>query len=102
LFNNFSVTDYVIGTLEYRLQLAFFLYLHLRGTFAWGGNRPNYATTEGLKLDLKSSDGAAFSAGLTSGFFWNSQLYMEYSYDNKLLRNGTDGSSFMLLWSKSF
>lgn len=102
LFNNFSVTDYVIGTLEYRLQLAFFLYLHLRGTFAWGGNRPNYATTQGLKLDLKSSDGAAFSAGLTSGFLWNSQLYLEYSYDNKLLRNGTDGNSFMLLWSKSF
>jgi len=102
LFNNFSVTDYVIGTLEYRLQLAFFLYLHLRGTFAWGGNRPNYASSEGLKLDLKSSDGEAFSVGLTSGFIWNSQLYLEYSYDSKLLRNGTEGSSFMLLWSKSF
>ncbi len=102
LFNNFNVTDYVIGTLEYRLQLAFFLYLHLRGTFAWGGNRPNYATTKGLKLDLKSSDGEAFSVGLTSGFIWKSQLYLEYSYDSKLLRNGTEGSSFMLLWSKSF
>lgn len=102
LFNNFGVTDYVVGTLEYRLQLAFFLYLHLRGTFAWGGNRPDYATAEGLKLDLKSSDGEAFSVGLTSGFIANSQLYLEYSYDSKLLRNGTEGSSFMLLWSKSF
>jgi hypothetical protein len=102
LFNNFSVTDYVVGTLEYRLQLAFFLYLHLRGTFAWGGNRPNYATTQGLKLDLKSSDGEAFSVGLTSGFIADSQLYLEYSYDSKLLRNGVEGSSFMLLWSKSF
>lgn len=102
LFNNFGVTDYVVGTLEYRLQLAFFLYLHLRGSFAWGGNRPEYDTTQGLKLRLTSSDGQAFSVGLTSGFIADSQLYLEYSYDSKLLRNGRDGSSVMLLWSKSF
>lgn len=102
LFNNFGVTDYVVGTLEYRYQLAFFLYLHLRGTFAWGGNRPDYATTQELRLRLKSSDGEAFSVGLTSGFIGDSQLYLEYSYDNNLLRNGVGGNSFMLLWSKSF
>ncbi|NVN89049.1 MAG: hypothetical protein HXX11_00475 [Desulfuromonadales bacterium] len=102
LFNNFGVTDYVVGTLEYRLQLAFFLYLHLRGSFAWGGNRPDYDTTKGLRLRLTSSDGEAFSVGLTSGFIADSQLYLEYSYDSKLLRNGRDGSSVMLLWSKSF
>jgi len=39
---------------------------------------------------------------LTSGFIGNSQLYLEYSYDGKMLRNGTGGNSFMLLWSKSF
>jgi hypothetical protein len=77
--------------------------LHLRGTFAWGAaNRPDYATTEGLRLRLTSTDGAAFSAGLTTGFFYDSQFYLEYAYDNRLLRNGTSGSSFMLLWSKSF
>lgn len=102
LFNNFGVTDYVVGTLEYRCQLAFFLYLHLRGTFAWGGNRPDYAKSQELRLRLRSSDGEAFSAGLTSGFIGNSQLYLEYSYDGKMLRNGTGGNSFMLLWSKSF
>lgn len=102
LFNNFPVSDYVVGTLEYRLQLLFFLYLHLRGTFAWGGNRPDFTTTRGLEATLKSSDGQAFSVGLTSGFLYDSQIYLEYSYDFKLLRNGTDGSSFMILWSKSF
>jgi hypothetical protein len=35
-------------------------------------------------------------------FFYDSQLYLEYAYDNKFLRNGTSGSSFMLLWSKEF
>jgi hypothetical protein len=102
LFNNFGVTDYVVGTLEYRLQLAFFMYLHLRGSFAWGGNRPDYDTTEGLRLRLTSSDGEAFSVGLTSGFIADSQLYLEYSHDSNLLRNGREGNSFMLLWSKSF
>jgi len=40
LFNDFPVSDYVVGTLEYRLELLFFMYLHLRGTFAWGGKPP--------------------------------------------------------------
>jgi len=102
LFNDFPVSDYVVGTLEYRYELLFFMYLHLRATFAWGANRPDYSDSEGLRLNLTSADSEAFSAGLTTGFFYDSQLYLEYAYDNKFLRNGTSGSSFMLLWSKSF
>jgi len=102
LFNDFPVSDYLVGTLEYRYELLFFMYLHLRATFAWGANRPDYSGPEGLRLKLTSADGEAFSAGLTTGFFYDSQLYLEYAYDNKFLRNGASGSSFMLLWSKSF
>ncbi len=101
LFNDFPVSDYVVGTLEYRLELLFFMYLHLRGTFAWGANRPDYSDSQGLRLRLTSTDGEAFSAGLTSGFLYDSQLYLEYAYDTTLLRNGKSGNSFMLLWSKS-
>jgi hypothetical protein len=64
-------------------------------------NRPDYTTDHGLKLRLTSTDAEAFSVGLTSGFYKDSQLYLEYAYDTKLLRNGTSGSSVMLLWSKS-
>ena len=102
LYNNFPVSDYVVSTIEYRRELLFFLYLHLRGTFAWGANRPDYSTDQGLQLRLKATDAEAFSIGLTSGFISDSQLYLEYAYDSKLLRNGTPGSSIMLLWSKSF
>jgi hypothetical protein len=102
LFNDFPVSDYVVGTLEYRYELLFFMYLHLRATLAWGANRPDYSGAEGLQLKLSSADGEAFSVGLTTGFFYDSQLYLEYAYDNNFLRNGTSGSSFMLLWSKSF
>jgi len=38
---------------------------------------------------------------LTSGFSKDSQIYLEYAYDTKLLRNGTSGN-IMVLWSKSF
>ena len=102
LFNDFPVSDYVVGTLEYRYELLFFMYLHLRATLAWGADRPDYSESEGLRLRLSSADGEAVSVGLTTGFFYDSQLYLEYAYDNKFLRNGTSGSSFMLLWSKSF
>jgi len=102
LYNNFPVSDYVVSTLEYRRELLFFLFLHLRGTFAWGANRPDYSANQGLRLRLTSTDAEAFSIGLTSGFFKDSQLCLEYAYDTKILRNGTSGSSFMLLWSKSF
>ncbi|MRR33843.1 hypothetical protein EG829_03965 [bacterium] len=101
LYNSFPVTDYVVATLEYRLELLFFMYMHLRGTVAWGANRPDFSTN-GLNLRLSGTDGEAVSVGLTSAFFKNSQIYLEYAYDNKLLRNGTSGHSFTALWSKSF
>jgi hypothetical protein len=102
LFNDFPVSDYLVGTLEYRYELLLFMYLHLRATIAWGANRPDYSGSEGLRLRLNSADSEAFSVGLTTGFFYESQLYLEYAYVNKFLRNGTSGSSFMLLWSKAF
>lgn len=101
LYNTFPVTDYAIATLEYRLELLFFMYLHLRGTVAWGANRPDFSADE-LRLRFTGTDGEAFSVGLTSGFFKDSQIYLEYAYDNKFIRNGSSGHSFTVLWSKMF
>jgi hypothetical protein len=97
-FNQFPVSDYVIGTAEYRRELLFFLYLHLRGTLAWA-NR-DVLTSQPLRF--RESRGQVFSLGLTSGLPWNSTLYLEYSYDSGILRNGISGNSMLLLWSKSF
>ena len=98
MFSQFPVTDYVVGTAEYRRELLFFLYLHLRGTFTWA-NR-DILTPGSLKFS--DDHGEAFSAGLTTGFFWDSQLYLEYAHDTGLLRNGRSGESALVLWSKSF
>jgi hypothetical protein len=98
-FNQFPVSDYLIGTLEYRRELLFFLYLHLRGTFFWA-NR-NVISTQ-FHGRFSQENGQAGSVGLTSGFFWDSQLYLEYAKDSGLLRNGVAGDSMLVMWSKCF
>jgi len=97
-FNQFPVSDYVVATTEYRRELLFFLYLHLRGTFAWA----NRDVLTSHPLRFRESRGEVYSVGLTSGCPWDSTLYLEYSYDSGILRNGISGNSMLLLWSKSF
>lgn len=97
VFNQFYVSDYAIGTVEYRRELLFFLYLHLRETFMWA-NRNIFSSQQ----RVSEANGNAFSVGLTSGFYWNSQLYLEFTRDNGILRNGASGDSLLLLWSKIF
>ena len=97
-FNQFSTADYLFGTIEYRRELLAFLYLHLRGTLAW----VNRQVITDSNSRFSEDRGAAFSAALTSGLPWNSTLYLEYSHDSGILRNGTPGDGVMILWSKSF
>ncbi len=97
-FSQLPVTAYVVGTVEYRRELLFFLFLHLRGTFVWA-NR-DILTSSNFKFS--EDHGEVFSAGATCGFFWNSQLYLEYAHDTGVLRNGPSGESVLALWSKSF
>lgn len=96
MFNQFPVSDYLIGSAEYRRELLFFLHLHLRYTYAWVKRN---IFTDNTRM-FQEKQGKVFSAAITSGFFWNSQLFIEYSYDTSILRNGSPGSSLLLLWSK--
>ena len=98
MFNQFPASDYLIGSAEYRRELLFFLYLHLRGTYAWV-NRDIFTAR---RLKFLDDRGEAYSAAITSGFLWDSELYLEYSYDTRILRNGVSGSTITVLWSKGF
>lgn len=98
MFNQFPASDYLIGSAEYRRELLFFLYLHLRGTYAWV-KRDIFTTTRLRHLENR---GEAFTAAITSGFLWESALSVEYSYDTSVLRNGASGSTITMLWSKGF
>jgi hypothetical protein len=103
LFNQFPAADFVIGSLEYRYELLFFLYLHARATVA-EINRPFFRqdSLHLSHLDFTRDYSGALSLGVTCGLPWGSQLYAEYAYDSRILRNGTTGSSILVLWSKAF
>jgi hypothetical protein len=99
MFNQVLVSNYALVALEYRRELAFFLYLHLRETFIWADRA---AVTDTNRFLFKSSTGAATTIGLDSGFFWNSELYLGYSWDSGFIRNGKSGSGIIVTWNKSF
>lgn len=98
VFNQFVVSDYVVTTAEYRRELLFFMYLHLRGTLAW----INRDFKSKRIVSFSEDRGTALSVGISSGLPWDSSIYLEYSNDYGILRNGEKGSSMLLLWSKAF
>ncbi|MDA8431152.1 MAG: porin [Geobacteraceae bacterium] len=99
MFNTVFVSNYALANLEYRRELTFFMYLHLRETLIWADRA---AVTAANQFLFKSSTGAATTVGLGSGFFWNSEVYLGYSWDSGFVRNGKQGSGLILAWYKSF
>jgi hypothetical protein len=99
MFNQIYVSDYLLAALEYRRELAFFLYLHLRGSFIWADQAAVSSTNQVI---FKSSKGQAATIGLDSGFLWNSLIYFDYSWDSGFIRDGKSGSAFILTWNKAF
>lgn len=98
-FNQFPTSDYIIGTVEYRREFRPYLYLHLRGTVTWA-DRDLLSSPGSQERDADL--GKAYSVGLTSGFPWDSAIYLEYSHDDGILRNRRPGDSALVIWSKSF
>ena len=50
-------------------------------TFGWGNGVGNVdPVTSFVDFDLQSS--TMFSVGITSGFLWESQIYLEYAYND--------------------
>ena len=102
MFNNVLVSQYGMVAMEYRRELTFFLYLHLRETLIWA-DRAHVDTVNGVnQVGFKSDHGAATTIGIDSGFFWNSSIYLAYSWDNGFIRDGKNGSGLILTWNKSF
>lgn len=99
LYAQTFVSEYFLINLEYRRELFFFIYLHLRGTFIWADRA---TIIGGNQIGFKSDDGQSASIGLTSGFFWDSHLHLQYARDSGFLRDGKPGNSMLLLWSKPF
>ncbi len=80
---------YVIANLEARMQLAFFLFLHLRGTLASVDRTVRDAS--GAILQRTDSPNAV-TIGISSGFFWSSMLELSWSRNAAL--ESRDGDVF--------
>jgi hypothetical protein len=92
------VVNYNMVAVEYRRELAFFMYLHLRGTYLEADRASIIGTNQIISA---SNYGKNALIGLDTGFFWNSEIYVAYSWDSGFIRNGTSGSGFILTWNKN-
>ena len=99
MFNNIYVSNYTMATVEYRRELAFFMYLHLRGSFIWA---QQFNWEPASSFNFRRTNGQCFTLGLDSGFLWDSSLYLGYNWDSGFIRDGQTGSGIILTWNKSF
>lgn len=79
---------YVIANLEARMQLAFFLFLHLKGTLASVDRTVRDASGAILQ---RTDNPNAVTIGLTSGFFWSSEIELSWSRNATLESRDGDG-----------
>jgi hypothetical protein len=86
--DEFYTSRYAIANVEYRYQAVFFLYLGLRGTFAWL-NQPR-RSDGGVVFRMEPMQ--AVTATLTSGLLWGASIEIDYSYNSSILRR-VDGST---------
>jgi hypothetical protein len=98
MFGLIPVANYNMVAVEYRRELTFFMYLHLRGTYL-EASRANIVGTD--QVGFVTNYGKNALIGLDTGFLWNSELYLAYEWDSGFIRNGTPGSGLILTWNKS-
>ena len=95
---------YGLVNLEYRFQALFFLYLQLKGTLAWVEQPRFLPGGSGVVSRVRPLHG--ITAGLTSGFLWNSEIELNGAWNFGLERekNGRPrkgGRSLLLSWTKA-
>ncbi len=102
-FDQFPMHYGLIATVEYRYEVLFFLYLHLRLTLAYA-KIPTFDGTGGPPnaTDFVTELGETYSVAVTSGFLWDSLIHLEVAYDTGSVRAGDDGVTVLVSWSKSF
>lgn len=102
-FDELYSRSYGLLNVEYRYELLFFAYLRVRGTLAQV-DRLRFDDTGGTVARVQPMN--ALAIGVTTGFFWRSQLELGYGYNFGILRQ-RDGHSeagdgaILVHWSKS-
>jgi len=99
MFNDLLAANYLLASLEYRRELAFFAYLGIRASYITAALATLSDTNE---VRFEGKDGVAASVNLDTGFLWDSALHIAYSWDFGFVRYGRPGSGIILTWSKEF
>ena len=95
---------YGLVNLEYRYQALFFLYLQLKGTLAWVEQARFGSAESSVVSKVRPAHGV--TAGVTSGFLWNSEIELNGAYNFGLERPKSGrprkgGRSFLVSWIKT-
>ena len=97
-FGMIPVANYNMFVLEYRREVASFMYLHLRGAYIEASRSTIIGNNQ---VGFRSQYGKNALVGLDTGFLWNSEPYLAYSWDSGCILNATSGSGIILIWNKS-
>ena len=99
VYDDILASKYATASLGYRRELAFFLYLSLMESYLWADR---VAAQDNGQVLLRNTTAVSSTASLDCAFFWNSELYLAYTYDSGVIRGGKSGSGLLLTWNKLF
>ena len=99
IYDSLLATSYVTASAGYRREFTFFLYLTALGSYI----RADRATVQGgEQVVFKGKEGAAGTVSIDSAFFWDSSLYLAYTWESGVIRNGRSGGGVTMIWNKLF
>jgi len=99
IYTDVRATSYATATLGYRRELTFFLYLSLLGSYIWGDRA---TVVGGDQVVFRAKTAGAGTVSLDSAFLWDSELYLNYTWESSFIRNGSGGNAITLMWNKMF
>ncbi|WP_239026782.1 porin [Geomonas oryzisoli] len=99
IYDRVLARGYATASAGYRRELTFFLYLSTLGSYIWADRSSAVGNN---RVDFDEMHGAAATVALDSAFVWDSSLYLAWSWESGVMRNGRSGNGVTLMWNKLF
>jgi hypothetical protein len=91
--DEFYPDRYAVGTLEYRFEPVFFSYLSMRGAVGWLDRLRFPPQPVRSENDVFTAIGVR----VTTGFFFDMRLQIDYSFNTAVIRDGSPGGHEVVL-----
>ncbi|MBU5613469.1 porin [Geomonas azotofigens] len=99
IYDRVLARGYATASAGFRRELTFFLYLSTLGSYIWADRSSAVGNN---RVDFDEMHGAAATVALDSAFVWDSSLYLAWSWESGVMRNGRSGNGVTLMWNKLF